>query len=190
MKRGKKGTSLPKKGTIVHPAAPDSRTLYRQEVAKALQEELGATRNAVKSAMRWTGASERTVKYWFAGLRGPSGEHLIALVCQSDAILEMVLRRAGRRDVEGALRLLQARETLFGTTAVMMDALDRRAGPSLPIREQMVAIWICMRGEPCGRPFQACGDRFGLSPHKARRNGEDRALMTAWPLYSIVNRIW
>ena len=128
MKRGKKGTSLPKKGTIVHPAAPDSRTLYRQEVAKALQEELGATRNAVKSAMRWTGASERTVKYWFAGLRGPSGEHLIALVCQSDAILEMVLRRAGRRDLEGALRLLQAKESLSDMMALLQEILDRQAG--------------------------------------------------------------
>jgi len=51
-------------------------------------------------AMRWTGASERTVKYWLAGERGPSGDHLIALVRHSDAVLFMLLALAGRHVVE------------------------------------------------------------------------------------------
>lgn len=51
---------------------------------------------AIKTAMRWTGASERTVKYWFAGERGPSGEHLILLTRHSDAIVLVLLALAER----------------------------------------------------------------------------------------------
>lgn len=50
--------------------------------------------------MRWTGASERTVKYWLAGERGPSGDHLIALARHSDAVLFMLFALAGRHVVE------------------------------------------------------------------------------------------
>ena len=54
----------------------------------------------IKMAMRWTGASERTVKYWLAGERGPSGDHLIALARHSDAVLFVLLALAGRLVVE------------------------------------------------------------------------------------------
>jgi len=66
--------------------------------AIALRDELGSTHRAIKTAMRWTGASERTVKYWIAGERGPSGEHLIALARHSDIIFRMVLMLADRYD--------------------------------------------------------------------------------------------
>ena len=69
-------------------------------MAMALHEELGSTNRAIKMAMRWTGASERTVKYWLAGERGPSGHHLIALARHSDAVLFVVLALAGRHVVE------------------------------------------------------------------------------------------
>src|SRR5215470_9456536 len=36
-------------------------------------------RQAVKTVMRWTGASEGTVRNWFLGSSGPNGQHLIAL---------------------------------------------------------------------------------------------------------------
>ena len=75
--RIKMGTVVPKMGTTVHLAADQDR--YREAVAAALRAELGPTHQAIKTAMRWTGASERTVKYWLSGERGPSGEHLILL---------------------------------------------------------------------------------------------------------------
>jgi hypothetical protein len=53
-------------------------------VSAALRVDLGKTRNAAKIVMRWTGASESTVKNWFAGTKGPSGEHLVTLVRHSD----------------------------------------------------------------------------------------------------------
>ena len=49
---------------------------YAKSIAVALRGELGDTHRAIKTVMQWTGASERTIKNWFAGTRGPSGEHL------------------------------------------------------------------------------------------------------------------
>lgn len=43
-----------------------------------------------------TGASERTVKHWFAGTHGPSGQNLIALARHSDAVLMYILVAANR----------------------------------------------------------------------------------------------
>ena len=44
----------------------------------------------------WTGANEKTVKNWFAGRYGPSGEHLAVLVRHSDEVLNAFLVMAGR----------------------------------------------------------------------------------------------
>jgi hypothetical protein len=92
--RIKMGTVVPKMGTTVHLAADQAR--YREAVAAALRAELGPTHQAIKTAMRWTGASERTVKYWLSGERGPSGEHLILLAQHPDAVLVTILTMAER----------------------------------------------------------------------------------------------
>lgn len=92
--RVKMGTVVPKMGTVLHvDGIPGD---YRAAIALALHAELGSTHRAIKTAMRWTGASERTVKYWFAGERGPSGEHLISLARHSDAIVLVLLALAER----------------------------------------------------------------------------------------------
>lgn len=69
---------------------------YAKRMACALDSELGATHQAAKTLMRWTNASERTVKNWMAGTSGPRGEHLIALVRHSDAALKAFLLMADR----------------------------------------------------------------------------------------------
>ena len=92
--RIKMGTSVPKMGTTVHLDA--DQTAYRKAIADALRRELGPTHQAIKTVMRWTGASERTVKYWLSGERGPSGEHLILLAQYSDALLLTILTMAER----------------------------------------------------------------------------------------------
>ena len=119
----KKGKVLPKKGKKLHWAETGSvaELGYPGAIATALRHELGTTHQAVKLAMRWTGASERTVKYWFSGTTGPSGEHLIALARHSDVILGVFLQRAGRKHYEGALRIINAREQLSS----MLDAIQR-----------------------------------------------------------------
>ncbi|MFO1174963.1 MAG: XRE family transcriptional regulator [Paracoccaceae bacterium] len=92
--RVKMGTVVPKMGTVLQlDGIPGN---YRAAIALALHAELGSTHRAIKTAMRWTDASERTVKYWFAGERGPSGEHLISLARHSDAIVLVLLALAER----------------------------------------------------------------------------------------------
>ena len=92
--RIKMGTVVQKMGTTVPMAADQTR--YRKAVAAALRAELGPTHQAIKTAMRWTGASERTVKYWLSGERGPGGEHLILLAQHSDVVLLTILTMAER----------------------------------------------------------------------------------------------
>lgn len=95
-----KGKTFPKSGKEL-PFETNRRQRahkYARAIADVLQEELrrGAS---IKTIMNWTGAGERTVKVWLAGSSGPSGEHLIALLCSSEAIFERVLAMAGRRPI-------------------------------------------------------------------------------------------
>ena len=92
--RIKMGTVVAKMGTTAPLLADQTR--YRKAVAAALRAELGPTHQAIKTAMRWTGASERTAKYWLPGERRPSGEHLILLAQDSDAVLVALLTMAER----------------------------------------------------------------------------------------------
>ena len=103
----KKGKILPKKGNFFPKGS------YAVEISLALRQSLGNTHRAVKTLMRWTGASERTVKNWLSGSSGPSGEHLIALMHHSDEVLEAVLRLAGREQVLLAVKVFDARDKLI-----------------------------------------------------------------------------
>jgi bacterioferritin (cytochrome b1) len=99
---------------------------YAREVSTALNNDLGGTRQAIKTAMRWTGAGERTVKNWFAGNVGPSGPHLLALMRHSDAILEIVLALAGRPEIAAAGSIVAVRQTLADALARVDLLLERR----------------------------------------------------------------
>ena len=69
--------------------------------------------------MRWTGASERTAKGWLSGDRGPSGEHLILLIANSDAVFAAVLQLASRGQVGLDIDLIGAREMLRGALDIL-----------------------------------------------------------------------
>jgi hypothetical protein len=105
---------LPKKGKVLpHATGRDgSEVDYPAAIAAALRRELGTSHQAIKSAMRWTGASERTVKNWLAGTSGPNGEHLIALARYSDGVLEVFLQEARRKPYVVAMQMIRAREKL------------------------------------------------------------------------------
>jgi hypothetical protein len=111
----KKGNHFPT-GT----AGRKSKIGYAEAVAAALHAELGDSHQAIKTVMRWTGANERTVKNWFAGVMGPRGEHLLDLLRHSNAVLESVLHLAGREQVIAGQTLLDARNVL----AEMLARID------------------------------------------------------------------
>ncbi len=69
---------------------------YARAIGEALRSDTAAGNVSAKVIMRWTGASERSVKGWISGRQGPSGEHLMALMQRSDAVWLAVLRLAGR----------------------------------------------------------------------------------------------
>src|SRR5262245_35268355 len=94
---------------------------YAASIATALRGELGDSHQAIKTVMRWTGATDRTAKNWVTGIRGPTGEHLISLARHSDAIFEVIIRAAGRESLLVTLQLIDAREK----RAAALETLDQ-----------------------------------------------------------------
>lgn len=110
----KKGKTFPG-GNGQSPGAAD----YAAMISLALQKQLGTSHQAIKTAMRWTGAGERTVKNWFSGAHGPSGEHLIALARHSDEVLNIFLMMADRRTAIVGIRIAEARTKLADALEVV-----------------------------------------------------------------------
>jgi hypothetical protein len=117
----KKGNGLPKRGNPLPLLSAD--TSYEQVISAALRRELGTTRYTAKTLMRWTGAVARTAKHWLAGSAGPSGVHLIALMRNSDAVLEAVLELAGRRDCIAPEKTSDSGERLAELRALLESAI-------------------------------------------------------------------
>lgn len=72
---------------------------YSDAIALALRADLGDTHRAVKTVMKWTGASEREVKNWLSGKSGPHGRYLIAILRYSDGALQTILAASRRLDL-------------------------------------------------------------------------------------------
>lgn len=89
----KSGRSLPH----VHPRPTESEFMDR--LRDALRAELGGTRTATKTIMRWTDACERTARNWMTGVGGPSGYHLLCLARESGQVFETILNFAERTDL-------------------------------------------------------------------------------------------
>lgn len=97
----------------------EAKQAFTAMISQTLVEELGLTHQAVKTAIRWTGASERSVKHWLAGTHAPQGPHLLALMRHSDRILGTLLTAAGRRDVLLAVELSTLREKLIDIVSLI-----------------------------------------------------------------------
>lgn len=133
-----KGNSLPKMGKELPIRRRLKSSAYAAQIAKALRMELGGSNRAIKTLMRWTQASERTAKCWLAGASGPSGEHLVILVRNSDAVLEAVLELAERRPTLERARLETLRWALSNAVMAIDETLNDGEGirqPSLPLIE-------------------------------------------------------
>jgi hypothetical protein len=109
----KKGSVLPPSGENLGP--------YPKAIAYALKCELGPTHQAVKIIMKWTGAGERTVKNWLAGISGPSGQHLVELIRNSDIVLQVLLTMAGRPQTSAVQHLGDVRKYLSQT----LESIDQ-----------------------------------------------------------------
>jgi hypothetical protein len=114
---------LPEKGKKLHHGGSDGGDGldFGRMIAEALRSELGSNHQTVKTVMRWTGASERTVKHWFAGTHGPRGEHLVALSEHSDEVFKAFLLMAGRGPIMLTAKLAELRLKLVE----VIDLIDR-----------------------------------------------------------------
>jgi hypothetical protein len=129
--RTEKGQRLPQTGIILPVAADDPSSMrpYAEALAAALRTELGDTRSAAKTVMRWTGAGERTVKTWLGGVSGPNGEHLIRLICHSDVVFALVLARSGRARADVWDANARARRHILQALAALRDATSGAGMP-------------------------------------------------------------
>ena len=104
--------------------AKEARECYAREIGNALRSEIAATGRSAKDIMRWTGASERAVKGWISGKRGPSGEHLIPLMACSDAVFAALLKVTGRERSSRNRQVAEVRR-LLGETLAALDEVDQ-----------------------------------------------------------------
>jgi hypothetical protein len=96
-------------------------------IAVALRNDLGRTHAAAKTVMQWTGASERTVRSWFAGTKGPSSEHLMTLARHSDPVFFAFLTLSGREQPIPLRHLGELREMLL-EAARSLDEVVQASG--------------------------------------------------------------
>lgn len=104
-----------------------SDSLLAEQIGKALRDELGASRRATKTVMRWTGVSDTTARSWLNGRASPSGLHLLELATHSKPVMIYFLEATGHGDLEIGLRLREIERNLE-------DALDRVRSIRLQVR--------------------------------------------------------
>ncbi|MBA2589468.1 MAG: hypothetical protein H0U98_12685 [Alphaproteobacteria bacterium] len=98
-----------------------SKVDYALAIAAALHHEFKDAPRATKIVMGWTGANDRTVKNWFAGTHGPSGEHLIVLAHHSRAVMMTFHQIAKRSELSGSPRM----KSIRGKLMEALDVIDR-----------------------------------------------------------------
>jgi hypothetical protein len=102
---------------------------YASSIAGILRVELGNSHQAVKTLMRWTGANERTAKNWLSGTNGPSGEHLLAIMRNSELVFESVLALIDRRAILSHRKLEDVREALETTARLLTEMIQSKDVP-------------------------------------------------------------
>ncbi|MEY9525308.1 hypothetical protein ABIF70_006449 [Bradyrhizobium japonicum] len=110
---------------------PSNRTAsstYANLIADILRSELGNSHQAQKTLMRWTGANERTAKNWLSGSNGPSGEHLLQLMRNSDRVFEFVLKLLHRPALVSNQRLAEVRNSLQVTADLVSEVIEVQDG--------------------------------------------------------------
>lgn len=78
----------------------------------SLQAELGNSRRATKTVMRWTGVSDKAARLWINGATNPSGIHLVNIMKNSPSTAIKVLELSGYQEVSLTLELRQIETSL------------------------------------------------------------------------------
>ncbi|UGX94089.1 hypothetical protein G6321_00052535 [Bradyrhizobium barranii subsp. barranii] len=115
---------FPKTGKRFPDGGEPTSSTYASLIADILKSELGNSHQANKTLMRWTGANERTAKNWLSGTNGPSGEHLLQLMRNSDRVFEFVLKLSRRPALPSNRRLEEVRNSLRMTADLLSDVIE------------------------------------------------------------------
>ncbi len=91
-------------------------------IGAALKTDLGGTRQATKTVMRWTHVSDHTARSWLNGHTSPSSLHLLELATQSEAVMAVILNATGHTSMELAHDLV-AVENVLETALARVRAL-------------------------------------------------------------------
>lgn len=111
------------RGFPIDPGA-DVEAMFADVVADALRRDFGGSPSKVKHLSRLTGANERTVQNWLQARNGPSGAGLVVLMRHSDAVVEAVLRMAGRSEIGRVTDLAKLRRDLAPAVAALSRWLE------------------------------------------------------------------
>lgn len=101
-----------KKGKSFHAENGQGDRPFAVSIGMAMLAEWGESSSARKEVGRITAANERTVRNWFEGRNGPSGENLVTLVRHSDAVFGTVLELSGCRALFPVAGILGLRDQL------------------------------------------------------------------------------
>lgn len=94
---------------------------FANVIAGALHRQFGDTHASVKTVVALTKANERAVKNWFSAKNGPTGQHLVDLVRNSDEVLEAVLLMSGRRELVVAKKFADTKQVLLKMLKLIGD---------------------------------------------------------------------
>lgn len=98
---------------------------FAREIAAALQRASAESGLQIKTVAGWTGANERTVKNWFSGQYGPSGEHLLVLAQHSREVLKTILAMMEQKDLLIALEFLEIEQRVARLTVLVRELRDQ-----------------------------------------------------------------
>jgi hypothetical protein len=108
---------------------PEVESTLSALIGEALRNELGSSRRATKTVMRWTGVSDTTARSWLYGHGSPSGVHLVALAANSRPVLIVLLRLTGHDDLVIGLKLHEVEQGLLQVIEQVRDIRGKTIGP-------------------------------------------------------------
>jgi hypothetical protein len=94
---------------------------FATEIAAALRRASVESGLQIKTVAGWTGASERTVKNWFSGQYGPSGEHLVILARHSHEVLKTMLAIMERKDLLVTQEIVEIEQRIARLTVLVQE---------------------------------------------------------------------